>query len=698
MLTRIFSLPTFDNEELARSAKQLRTVILTMLGVTTLYIVVWFVLMPEFSYRIVFALPFYPLSIGLLYLVQRGNVKLVGSLMVAGVWLILFFAALFNGGVFAPGYSGLMITVLAAGIFMGRGWANATAMISVVAGGALVFFERQGLTSATNEFADPTTMWIAQAVFFFIAASLLQMGTQRITDALQIARREIEGRRKTEVQLRDAEKQYRELVERVPVVIYSAEPGPAGRWFYVSPRIELLSGFTPEEWLADPNLWYSLLDPKDRDKFNKGENLALAEGRQFQMEYQLRRRDGSTVWVRDESLNVTAGDLGDTKIVQGYLLDITEQKHMQETLRETELLYRTLVEQTSVVIYRDTAEEGGPSIYISPQIENMIGYSPAEFSTQPDFWQSLLHPDDKEMVFNVIDQIIKTGKSITCEYRLKSKSGGWVWLRDEAALVKDKNGKPLYIQGVYMDITKQKLMEDQRESLIKELEAKNTELERFTYTVSHDLKAPLITMGGFLGFLEQDALSGNIERLKSDVQRISGANSKMQQLLNELLELSRIGRLINPPEDIPFEQIVRESLSRVESQLKQRQVEVRVGSGLPVIRGDRVRLVEVVQNLLENAAKFIEDQSDPEIEIGSTTDGGDQIFFVRDNGIGIDPKYHAKIFELFNKLNPKAEGTGIGLALVKRIIEVHGGKIWVESDSGKGATFYFTLPSSRPLA
>ena len=236
-----------------------------------------------------------------------------------------------------------------------------------------------------------------------------------------------------------------------------------------------------------------------------------------------------------------------------------------------------------------------------------------------------------------------------------------------------------------------------RQTLIEELEAKNAELERFTYTVSHDLKSPLVTITGFLGYLEKDALEGNEAKIKSDLDRITKAAEKMQALLNDLLELSRIGRLINTPENIPFEDIVREALENVQGQLETNKVKVEVQSELPIVRGDKVRLIEVMQNLVDNAAKFTSANENPSIEIGAmaTDQEGSTIFFVRDNGIGIQPQFQERIFGLFNKLDQNVEGTGIGLTLVKRIIEVHSGKIWVESELGKGATFYFTLPSSQ---
>ena len=234
----------------------------------------------------------------------------------------------------------------------------------------------------------------------------------------------------------------------------------------------------------------------------------------------------------------------------------------------------------------------------------------------------------------------------------------------------------------------------ERVNLNKELEEQNAELERFTYTVSHDLKSPLVTIRGFLGYLRQDAESGDITRFDRDLNRIANAVDKMQALLNDLLELSRIGRIINPPQIIKFGQIVSETIELLNGPLEKNNVKTIVQGPFPDILGDHARLVEVLQNLISNAAKFMGIQVHPTIEIGADGMEPDQkvIFFVRDNGIGIDPQYHERIFGLFNRLDPTINGTGIGLTLVKRIIEIHGGRIWLDSKPGEGTTFYFTLP------
>jgi len=243
------------------------------------------------------------------------------------------------------------------------------------------------------------------------------------------------------------------------------------------------------------------------------------------------------------------------------------------------------------------------------------------------------------------------------------------------------------------ELAERQRIQAEREKVIKELESKNAELERFTYTVSHDLKSPLITIGGFIGLLEEDARSGNTAKFNKDLERIKDAKDKMHRLLNELLELSRIGRIMNAPTDIPFGQIVDEALSLTRGRLMYGHVQVDTGRDLPIVHGDRQRLVEVMQNLIDNGARFMGEQPDPRIEIGVSKENGEAVFFVKDNGIGIDKSFHQKIFGLFDKLDASSDGTGVGLALVKRIIEVHGGRIWVESEGkGKGSTFCFTLP------
>jgi len=229
----------------------------------------------------------------------------------------------------------------------------------------------------------------------------------------------------------------------------------------------------------------------------------------------------------------------------------------------------------------------------------------------------------------------------------------------------------------------------------EDLELKVAELERFTYTVSHELKSPIVTMKGYLGSVDKDLQSGNYKRAQQDLFRIGTATDKMHETLLDLLELSRAGRIINQPEEIDLNKLAGEAAEMVAGRLRAHNVTVHITPDLPSVYADKKRLLELLENLMDNAAKYMGDQKSPKIEVG-TRAGVEPVFFVKDNGMGIDLQYRTRIFGLFDKLDANSEGTGIGLALVKRIIETHGGKIWVESEGlRKGSTFCFTIPDGR---
>ncbi len=295
-----------------------------------------------------------------------------------------------------------------------------------------------------------------------------------------------------------------------------------------------------------------------------------------------------------------------------------------------------------------------------------------------------------------LGKIMQQGYSELQEFKFVTRAGKEFDGEVNLVLLKDAVGVPIGFVALTRDISERKHVEAERLALIEKLKAANAELEQFTYTVSHDLKSPLVTITGFLGYIEQDAVRGDIEGVKRSVLRVNEAAGKMQTLLNELLELSRIGRIVNKMEEIPFGELAQESIARLEGTLRAGRVRLVVENNLPVVWGDRTRLVQVMQNLIDNAIKFMGNQATPLVQVGMRQENGEQVLFVKDNGIGIETQYHDKVFGLFEKLDPGQKGTGVGLALVKRIIEVHGGRIWVESEAGKGATFCFTLGHRTP--
>ncbi len=323
----------------------------------------------------------------------------------------------------------------------------------------------------------------------------------------------------------------------------------------------------------------------------------------------------------------------------------------------------------------------------NPKWEETTGYSSEELSKLygPDFFEGA----DKKLIADRMQEVFLLGAS-NAEAEIVTKDGRKIpYFFTGARCIFE--GVP-HLVGLGIDITERKQIEAEREQLIAKLEAQNAELEQYAYTVSHDLKSPLITVKGFVGMMQQDLAKGDYTSVNDDLTRIAHAADKMDRLLRDLLELSRIGRLVNPSEEIPLLELTKEALELAHGQIAERGVEVEISPDLPVIYGDRLRLLEVMQNLIDNAVKYLGDQPRPRVEIGSRRDGNETVCFVRDNGIGIEPDYHGKIFGLFEQLDPHVEGSGIGLALVKRIIEIHGGRIWVESQgTGHGSTLCFTV-------
>lgn len=253
-------------------------------------------------------------------------------------------------------------------------------------------------------------------------------------------------------------------------------------------------------------------------------------------------------------------------------------------------------------------------------------------------------------------------------------------------------------QALQAEIAERLRVEGELEANNRQLEARNAEMERFVYTASHDLKTPLVTIKGYVGLLERTVAEGVPDPMArtqaaDDLRRVAKAADTMRRLLEDLLHLSKLGRPIDEPTGVALSEVAQEAAALVSGRDEARGRAVSIEASMPRVHGDRTRLVEVYQNLIENALKFVDDPNDPRVEVGARQDKDEVLCWVRDNGIGIDARYGQKIFGLFERLDQRIPGTGVGLAVVKRVIEAHGGKIWVESaGAGRGSTFYFTLP------
>jgi PAS domain S-box-containing protein len=413
------------------------------------------------------------------------------------------------------------------------------------------------------------------------------------------------------------------------------------------------------------------------------QELRTTKKNSFESEH--RRKDGSLFPVEISPIFV---NFDGNEYLNGFVRDITGRKQIEAALRDRE---NELVQAQRISHVgnwrRDLSTQ---QVTWSAEMFRIWGLDPARgLPSSRAEYVKLVHPDDVQRFGAAQRDAIELGKPYEVEFRVCRPDGRESTIVSICNPELDASGKVTGLRGVVQDITERKQAE-------KALQAQYAEMERFTYAVSHDLKSPLVTIKTFLEFLDKDLSDHDADGVAKDLGFISNATEKMSQLLDELLKLSRVGRVTNPSVEVPLQTVVGEALGLVAGRLTARGVEVSVTDRPVILIGDRRRLVELFQNLLDNAAKFMGDQPTPRVVIGVKQTSEGLLLFVRDNGIGFLPQQKDKLFGLFQKLDSGAEGTGIGLALVKRIVQIHGGMIWAESEGlGLGATFKFTLAQTR---
>jgi PAS domain S-box-containing protein len=493
-------------------------------------------------------------------------------------------------------------------------------------------------------------------------------------------------------ELRHAEVRYRALVEQIPAITYTQVEDPRSptgfRDVYISPQTLPILGYTPEEWQADPTLWVQATHPDDRDMVIAQDHWSATTGDRFHSEYRMISRDGRTVWFRDEAALIEDPSTG-VHFWQGVMLDITEMKASAEDHATTQAKYQNLVEQLPCVVYLAQYGDEGDWLYISPQLERVLGFTPKEWMAHPHPQASFTHPDDIDRVRTAEQESLATRNPFRIEYRMQRRDGAWLWLLDEATVVLDEDGRPLCLQGLLYDITERKQAEERLVALDR---LKNTLL----HTLSHDLKEPLTAIQGSASTLERlDETLEPEERkllLRTLVERTKGMNA----LLTDLLDLERLESGFTEPRRFPVDLV--ELAHRVidgTDVLGGRAVQVAEGRCLASV--DAPKVARIVDNLLSNAARHTPPGTP--IRVRCWREGEAAVLAVEDEGPGVPQGYEEIVFEAFHR-GPNAEGmpgSGIGLSLVARFAELHGGRAWVEPREGGGASFRVRLPDGETV-
>ena len=494
-----------------------------------------------------------------------------------------------------------------------------------------------------------------------------------------VIKEEVEKKRAAE-KLAAVEKERQIILDSVPTMIFHVDCD--SNFIYVNKLFADACGMNPADFIGKST---KELFSEEAESYLKNDEEVVKSGRpqtgiigEFRTPEGMKRVRTDKIPLKDADGNVTG--------IIGFSVDITEHKRTRQALQESEEWFRTIVETAPSLLQICNAE--GNNVYVSPNCEKITGYTQEELQGTVIWW---VHEDDMPRAKEVFERTFCEGvggkdfkyKAVKKNGELWYASSSWVPLRDNGG-----NFNGIVMQTI--DITERKRAEEEREQLIKELEAKNDEMERFIYTVSHDLRSPLVTIRGFVDVLRKDLGPNEIEKVENNLKYIENATTKMDRLLSDTMQLSRIGRVVNPPEDVPFGELVQEALEQTTAKIK--SSEVSVAEDFPAVHVDRMRIVEVLVNLIENSINYMGEQSHPKIEVGYRVECEETVFFVKDNGMGIDKSQHEKVFELFYKPDKSSKGTGAGLAIVKRIIEVQEGRIWIESEKGEGCTVCFTLP------
>lgn len=440
------------------------------------------------------------------------------------------------------------------------------------------------------------------------------------------------------------------------------------------------------------NDFWDFVHPQDKAVLEKAINDSFLEEKKFDVEYRVLLKDGTENHIAAKG-NIIYDEDTKTKEMVGIALNITKQKELEATLRESEKKFRSAMHDSAIGMSLVSVD--GKFLDVNRALLDILGYEKAELLAMDV--QSITHPDDLAWELKYLQELV-SGETEPCtiEKRYIHKDGSVIWGQLNGSLVKNDAGELLYFIAQIQDITLRKQMDVKLQEHNQKLEAANSELESFSYSVSHDLRAPLRIINGYVEILKEDFAATVGDEGKQVIDTIIYNANKMGHLIDDLLEFSRMNRKGIEKNLIEMDDMVDNIVLELTALEKDREIDVKVGR-LHNVLADVQMIRQVWLNLIQNGIKYTRNKSIARIEIDSYKERGSTCFFIRDNGVGFNMKYVHKLFEVFQRLHSVSEfeGTGVGLAIVKRIIDRHGGRIWVDSKENEGTTFYFTIPDNQ---
>jgi PAS domain S-box-containing protein len=486
--------------------------------------------------------------------------------------------------------------------------------------------------------------------------------------------------------LAESEAKYRNLVELSPDAILIHRDGAI---VFANPAAADLVGAASPGDLVGRSL-VELVNPRAREDVERKIDADLRGEESPLTTIELLRPDGTTVTVQGRGARIP---LGGRPAVQLVLRDVTELRRAEIALAESEERLRDVLDVSLDAVYRHNFADDRYE-YIGPINEELTGFSAEEFAAfSLEEFTDRIHPDDRPMVGAIVAEAMN-GTSGTVEYRFRHRDGSYRWLADHFAFRTDAGGRVRYRDGVVRDVTRQHEEQEVLRRFAEELQRSNEELQRFAYVASHDLQEPLRSVVSFSQLLERRLADSGDPDVREFLGFIIEGGLRMQALIRDLLRLSRIETTARPAEPTDTGRVVVGVLTALETPIREAEATVTVGT-LPVVMADEAQLGQVFANLIGNALKYRRPDTPLEVRIRAERVGPSWRFAVSDTGIGIEREYFDRIFVIFQRLHTRDAypGTGIGLAVVKRIVERHGGRVGVESVPGEGSTFYFTMPA-----